>query len=254
MKHFAGFAGSRSVLNTLVAGKIRAYHEFAASVLAEATWESRRATLHSIFGCAVKWGLIAENPFDAVPRRRQAVRVRNKMVSREQYAAILDRAGPFWASRIRFIYITGCRVSEACKLKKEDVDRTARQFVFRSPKERRDRIMPISHELEEILTQTMQATPGPYALGRPDGSQLSRHRVYAVIRAADATVGPHGLRHARITHLLEDGADLVSVMGLVGHRQLSTTQGYLHQDMERKRAAMEKGTPITNNLQHQHRK
>jgi len=61
-------------------------------------------------------------------------------------------------------------------------------------------------------------------------------------------VSPHVLRHAFATHLLNRGADLLSVQQLLGHADVSTTEIYTHVMTEKMEELVLKHHPLSKRL------
>ena len=55
--------------------------------------------------------------------------------------------------------------------------------------------------------------------------------------------GPHALRHAYATHMLEGGGDLRAIQELLGHASLATTEVYTHLGLPHLRAAHARAHP-----------
>jgi len=139
------------------------------------------------------------------------------------------------------LYATGLRVSELVRLTLDELDEFA-GLVRVLGKGGRERIVPLGDEALNWLNSYLHSSR-PELLGRRvseavfvtrRGGPMTRQALWYLIKryAARAGVGeelsPHSLRHAFATHLLNHGADLVSVQMLRGHADLSTTQIYTH--------------------------
>lgn len=157
---------------------------------------------------------------------------------------------------LEVLYGSGVRVAELCGLDLSDVDadrRTLRVFG----KGRKERTVPLGEPAFRALDRWVgegrdglrtTASPPAIFLGERGGridQRVVRRIVHRALRLTDGApdLGPHGLRHAMATHLLEGGADLRSVQEMLGHASLATTQIYTHVTTDRLRRAYEQAHP-----------
>lgn len=150
---------------------------------------------------------------------------------------------------LEVLYASGVRVSELCGLDVDDIDR-ARGTMRVLGKGNKERTVPIGAPAQRALaawgarrSEWVTSRSGCALFLGARGSRIDprvvRRLVHEHLRAVPEApdLGPHGLRHAMATHLLEGGADLRTVQEILGHASLATTQVYTHVSNERLRAA-----------------
>jgi len=136
---------------------------------------------------------------------------------------------------LMLIYSAGLRVSEAVKLRVQDIDSDRMTVHIRHCKNRKDRYVILSPVVHKALREywrycrfTDYIFPGQKA-GRP----LTSPTAAAIYKQAKARAGIkksggiHALRHAFATHMLEAGEDLFVIKNLLGHSSIHSTVRYL---------------------------
>ncbi|HUY49131.1 MAG TPA: tyrosine recombinase XerC [Streptosporangiaceae bacterium] len=157
---------------------------------------------------------------------------------------------------MELLYATGIRVSELCGLDVGDLDHD-RRTVRVLGKGGKERTVPVGLPAERAVLRWCRdgraalVTPASRhalfvgARGRRLDPRTARRVVHARMAAVPGVpdAGPHGLRHAAATHLLEGGADLRSVQEILGHASLASTQIYTHVSVERLQSAFRQAHP-----------
>lgn len=233
-----------------------------------ATLQRRAAAVRTFFAWAKRAGRVDADPAAGLrsprtdrrlPPTLDADHVRTAL---DQLSAAVDEAEDTVrqaAARrdlaiLEVLYAGGIRVSELCGLNLTDLDagRGVARVFGKGGKERTVPLgAPAWRALEEWLAWRgiLARDAGEAVFVGDRGARIDprvvRRGVHRALQAVPgaADLGPHGLRHAMATHLLEGGADLRSVQEMLGHASLSTTQLYTHVTSERLRTAFQQAHP-----------
>lgn len=175
----------------------------------------------------------------ALPRMKKP-KIRPRLYSIQELERLF--ACPTLERKARAVLLTmygaGLRISEACALRIEDLLGDRHQIRVVQGKGAKDRYTVLSPRLlEELRAYWRVYRPkGPWlfpSTGKEERPILRETVIQAFNKALEAVGlprrgGPHALRHSFATHLLEAGADLVTLQYLLGHVRLATTAIYLH--------------------------
>jgi len=137
---------------------------------------------------------------------------------------------------IMLIYSAGLRVSEAAKIKIEDIDSKRNLIYVRSAKGKKDRYTILSKAALEIIREYFKKYKPAIWLfeGQNGEDHITERTIQRVFEKAVSKAGirkkvtVHTLRHSFATHLLENGIDLRYIQELLGHESSTTTEIYTH--------------------------
>ena len=197
------------------------------------TLKMHSAGLKFLYGITLDRKQIAEKiPWPKVPHKKPDIlslaeveRVLDAAMSASQIPAMVSIAA----------YGAGLRITEACRLRPEDIDSARRLIHVRQGKGRKDRYVMLGDRLLEILRgYWRQVRPqGDWLFpGRKAGKPITRDTVEKALKVAAVRaklrkkVTPHLLRHSFATHLLEAGTDIRVIQVLLGHSSIRTTARY----------------------------
>lgn len=127
-------------------------------------------------------------------------------------------------------YSVGLRVSEVVNLKIEDVDSKRMLIHIKNAKGKKDRIVPLSqHVLELLRDYFKEYRPKEFLFNGQNSLKYSVgscQKIYKKYIDKDSSI--HTLRHSSFTNLLESGTDLRIIQKIAGHSSSKTTEIYTH--------------------------
>lgn len=200
------------------------------------------ASLKSLYAFLLSKGAIALNPAsDITPPKRE--KKMPQFLSREEIDALLDSPDTATAKGLRdkamleIMYASGLKVTEIIMMSLGDIDTDL--GYLRCSKGANIRIVPLGKPAINAaksylaVARPMMAAENETALFvNCSGCAMSRQGLWKLIKEyADKagirkSITPHSLRHSFAVHLLENGADLISIQEMLGHKDASSTQMY----------------------------
>ncbi|MBK7431241.1 MAG: tyrosine-type recombinase/integrase [Bacteroidetes bacterium] len=154
---------------------------------------------------------------------------------------------------LELLYATGMRRAELIGLTDERIDLYQCQVKVLG-KRNKERIIPFTSKLkdliEEYLIARKEIAPFPNSFFvSSKGISMYPKMVYRIVTERLSAVttldkkSPHILRHTVATHMLNHGADINSVKELLGHANLSATQIYTHNTIEKLKEVYKQAHP-----------
>ncbi|MCS3733406.1 integrase/recombinase XerC [Mucilaginibacter dorajii] len=222
----------------------------------------KMATLRKYFKFLLQEGIITQNPTSKI-RSQKVPKQLPVVVEGDSLAKMLNDdnifTNDFTGIRdkliIEILFGTGMRLAELLGLKDSDINDYEGTLKVLG-KRNKERIIPINTELRILLGQYMEVKKNEnfdnnslMLIVTSKGAKAYPNLIYLIVQKYLSNIStqnkrsPHVLRHTFATSLLNNGADLNSIKELLGHANLSATQIYTHNSVERLKSIYKQAHP-----------
>lgn len=225
------------------------------------TVRRKLATLKAFFKYLRRQAVIQKDPMLKVIAPKMGKRLPN-FVQEDKMDLLLDEiefpdtySGHRNRLMLELFYMTGMRRSELIALKVQDID-YANAILKITGKGKKQRILPLTKDLPERIKQflvlkktTFPDSDHPEVFYTDKGKPLYPKLVYNIVHRYLSEIttieqrSPHTIRHSFATHLSDHGAELNAIKELLGHSNLSATQIYTHNSIEKLKRAYKQAHP-----------
>ncbi len=231
--------------------------------LSDATIARRLSVMNQFFSFLVNAKALTDHPLARIDRPR-ILRPLPDPLTHDEVLSLIKAARALDLSpqkgmpinrtlMLELFYATGMRVSELVQIRAGDY-LPGKGLMVRG-KGRKDRFIPLTSQahdqLQDQLSRRNLSTVGWVFTGKDITKPMTRQRCALILKDLAQEGGvdpervyPHALRHAFATHLLEGGADLMSVQRLLGHADIATTEIYTHVTSQTVRKSLDASHPL----------
>ena len=213
------------------------------------------STLRSYFKFLVRMDYLSTNPMLKIipPKSVKKIPV---FIDQESMLALLNEVSfekGFIGERdkliIELFYVTGVRLSELINIKISDINFDTCSVKVLG-KRNKERIIPLSNSItNEISSFILKFDLRTYLFTNLKKQKVYNKLVYRVVKKYIGKISsidknsPHILRHTFATHMLNNGADINAIKELLGHANLSATQVYTHNTIDKLKVIYKQAHP-----------
>ena len=211
-------------------------------------------TLKTYFRFLLQENMIKQSPMQKIisPKTSKKLPVFVEEIKMDELLNEIAFGEGFLAQRDRLIlelfYFTGIRLSELINLKNTDID-FSNSTILVLGKRNKERLIPLISDIVSKIKELSTSNKSPFLFTTEEGKQISTKQVYRLVNKYLSMVtsldkkSPHILRHTFATHMLNNGADINAIKELLGHANLSATQAYTHNTIEKLKTVYKQAHP-----------
>ena len=211
-------------------------------------------TLKTYFRFLLQENIIKQSPMQKIisPKTSKRLPVFVEEIKMNELLNEIDFGEGFLSQRDRLIlelfYFTGIRLSELINLKNTDID-FSNSTILVLGKQNKERLLPLTSDILSKIKKLNTSNKSPFLFTTEKGKQISAKQVYRLVNKYLSMVtsldkkSPHILRHTFATHMLNNGADINAIKEILGHANLSATQVYTHNTIERLKTIYKQAHP-----------
>lgn len=227
---------------------------------AASTLSRTLASIRSFYVFLINDGLVTKNPTDALATPKIEKKP-PKVLSNDDVDKLLsqpkltDNKGIRDKAMLELLYATGIRVSELINLNIDDIN--LNMGYVRCANSKGERVIPVGYKAITALTLYIESARNEMIGNMEEkalfvncsGGRISRQGFWKLIKfyqnmsGIEEEITPHSLRHSFAAHLIENGADLMSLKTMMGHTDISSTKVYTCFLDEKIRNVYEKAHP-----------
>ncbi len=216
-----------------------------------------RDCIDQLFKYAKQWGYIGSNPVEGVNKVKRIRNARTRYLSDDERSRLMktckEAPNPYLYPMVVFALSTGARLGEITKLEMRDIDVNRSMAILRDTKNGETRAVPIVKHCKDVLLEHMETLDNFYKdkqnvtakwlFPRADAQEpidIRNAWENARDKAEIEDFRFHDLRHSAASYLAMNGATLLEIAAVLGHKTLQMVKRYSHLSEDHTKDIVEK--------------